>query len=113
VSSISGSDSDNQDDYQNQSDDESDYLSENEDDSKNDLFQIKMRSQPKIAFKLSDSNVLVMHRCLLHGKKVFYKKKKKTLKNNLISVKSNRQIQIILKMLSKLLNQFQIKINGV
>ncbi len=77
MSSISGSDSDNQDDYQNQSDDESDYLSENEDDSKNDLFQIKMRSQPKIAFKLSDSNVLVMHRCLLHGKKVFYYKKKK------------------------------------
>ena len=73
MSSISGSDSDdNQDDYQNQSDDESDYLSENEHDSKNDLFQIKMRSQPKIAFKLSDSNVLVMHRCLLHGKKVFF-----------------------------------------
>lgn len=73
VSSISGTDDD---EYS----DKNDSISENDDENEslkntNDNACITnnklLRNDPKIAFKLIDSNVLVMYRCLLYGKKVF------------------------------------------
>lgn len=66
ISSISGSDSEN--DEENR--DRSEQSSSSEDDSNNPHYAQVARSKPKISFRLKDSTILVMFRCILHGRRV-------------------------------------------
>lgn len=65
ISSISGSDSDEL-----REEDSASSLSTEEDDSTRPNYARVAQSKPKITIKLADSTLLVMHRVILHGKKV-------------------------------------------
>ena len=69
ISSISGSDTDYKEDESSSS------SSDEDDDSKTSNYSRIAKSKPKITFKLQDSTLLVMHRVILHGKKVLNKTK--------------------------------------
>jgi hypothetical protein len=62
VSSISGSDT--------ESDDSNSSSQSDTDISNAPLYAQVARNKPRISFKLSDNTILVMLRCILHGKKV-------------------------------------------
>ena len=91
ISSISGNDSeDNDDDFGNNDDDDdesdSDLSDASDDDDNNVLphYAQVARNKPKISFRLNDSNILIMFRCILHGKKVTKKNFKLFTKFQLI-----------------------------
>ena len=62
VSSISGSDSENDDSSANSSD-------QSDQDAAAPYYAQVARNKPRISFKLADNTVLVMLRCILHGRK--------------------------------------------
>ncbi len=68
ISSISGSEDEDEENFYSSTSSSSESDSENEDASK--PYHHIASKKPKISFKLNDSTVLVMLRCILHGKKV-------------------------------------------
>ena len=64
ISSISGSDSETEKRITSES------SSSSLDESEGTNYARVARNKPKISFRLNDSNVLVMQRCILHSKKV-------------------------------------------
>jgi hypothetical protein len=72
ISSISASDTDEDDNDDEDDDDDDDDDDDNNlmNDKNSDYHQIA-RSRPKISFRLKDKSVIVLYRCILHGKKNF------------------------------------------
>ena len=71
ISSISGSENEDEENFYSSSSSSSSSSSESESESKDrKLYHQVARNKPKISFKLNDSTILVMLRCVLHGKKV-------------------------------------------
>lgn len=90
ISSISGSDSE----FNN----EGDESNESEDESNQEIcshYGQIARNSPKISFKLNNENILVMYRCILHGKKNIPEKSDDLL-NNVKSLNTLDQWSIIL-----------------
>ena len=71
MSSISGSDS--------ESEDSSSSCQSDDDVTNAPLYAQVARNKPRISFKLSDNTILVMLRCILHGKKVKNETEKKSV----------------------------------